>query len=183
MPYLNQSPDGVDNPPVSLLKTMISVINIGLILLLMLTVHSSRENQDNLQYPSDLYLEIVTGGVEPWENREHVFLWSDGKAIFEIWSGQPSHVPLKKIEFTVSADDLLRIWRLIKKGEILSLDSTYTDPDIRGGSYAGIYIKFDQTSHSVRTQNIHIEVIQALILAINDIIPESYSLHYSIPEK
>jgi hypothetical protein len=162
---------------------MIIVIKIGLAFLLMQTVHSSQTNQEEPQYPSDLYLEITTGGVEPWENKENVFIRSDGMGKFEEWSGQPSSEPLQRIEFQVSSNDLNSIWRLILKSEILSLDSNYVDPLIRGGSYAGIYIKFDKSSYSVRTQNIHIPIIQTLIQAINEIIPESYSLKYSIPEK
>jgi hypothetical protein len=156
---------------------------IYVLLFMPLLIQCTAMQKVNQLYPSDLYIEIVTGGVEPWERSENLIIWAHGTAVFETWQRQPAAEPEHRIEFFISTEALNRIWIIIQDSDFFSLDSIYVNDHVRGGSYAGIFVKHSDRSHAVRTQNVSLPIIHSLITTANEIIPDNYKLHYSIPEE
>ena len=133
--------------------------------------------------PSDFKLECATGGMEIWEMSENITILANGQGSFFSSKGGNSPQILVDTAFTLTTVQVEQIWATVQNENFFSLNSTYDNDTVVGGSYAILTITANGITNQVSIKNVPQVQIQNIISAINSNVPSEYNLNYTPPEE
>ncbi len=133
--------------------------------------------------PADFKFSATTGGAAPWSEMTRITVDNTGQAKFVHLRIGKSLAILAESTFTVSTAGLQQLWQTIQDSSFFTLNPSWTDTTVRGGSFARITVTANGTTHQVKITNIVQPTIQTIIVILNTLVPPALQLQYAPPEK
>ena len=133
-------------------------------------------------YPPDFSIVGVSGGVEPWSENEVVRIDASGAGEYVVYKTGDDISPLLADEtFNLSVADLDAIWSAVVAQDFFSLSADTTDDTFDGGSFTQLAITANGMSHTVTVQNTASAPFDAIVAAINAVVPSTFDLGRNVP--
>ncbi|MCB0598122.1 MAG: hypothetical protein H6557_12230 [Lewinellaceae bacterium] len=124
-----------------------------------------------MNIPSDLKIEIVTGGLLPSINRSLIINAEGFCEYSKTEAGKIGKPPLEKKQFTLLESDLETIWKAVIGNDFFNLQETYINEEIKDGLFLIVFIQGDEKKHQVTIENEKVDAINSIISVIESLTP------------
>jgi hypothetical protein len=130
--------------------------------------------------PADFKISLTVGGSAPWAEKTTVAIDSAGGAHYARYTtGETAAIHADTV-FTVSMDDLARLWKTIQDSSFFALTSL-TDTTVQDGEFAKVTVTANGAAHQVVVKNAAVPRLDGIISALNAIIPPVLRVSYNPP--
>jgi len=131
--------------------------------------------------PEDLLITALAGGTSPLSEVSFVQISADGKLFYMKYLPDAIDQDPTDVDSTYLSETTLdQIWQAIQTNQFFSLDEHYADTSIAERTFTKLTIQANGQTHRVTTYNIAVPQFDAIMQAINDLLPESQQLFYDI---
>ena len=120
--------------------------------------------------------------MDLWEISETITIEVNGQANFYSSKGGDSPEVLLDTNFTLTPEQLQKIWQSIQNENFFNLNSNYENDTVVDGPFAIFTITADGVTKQVTVENISQQQIQNIISSINSNVPSDFNLGYTPPE-
>lgn len=133
-------------------------------------------------YPPDLSIVGISGGIEPWSENEILRIDASGAGEYVLYKAGDDIVPfLDEDTFTLSVADLDAIWAEVQTQGFFGLPADTSDDTVDGGAFTQLSITANATSHTVIVRNAALSPLDAIVAAINAVVPSAFDLGRHLP--
>lgn len=134
-----------------------------------------------VEIPGDFKVVAVTGGLLPGTKVAKVEIDREGNcAYWQKSAGKKTgNQFVESGRFKLSEAAIRFIFKAVRENNFFSLKENYTAKDILDGNFAQLTVTSDKKSHTVRTQNIHVDRFDNIMFYINMALPTDKRVMYN----
>jgi hypothetical protein len=154
------------------------------ILCLMLSAGSlsaCRPGQDAARLPSDLLIQVTTGGLAPEDENRSLRITADGKGLYSRSVSGRIAPALEERAFTIDRSDLEAIWSTLARLRFFSLAPHQARGDVHDGGFVSVSVTARGRTHMVECENVPCAPLQDVLRSIRRVLPAGADLSYRAP--
>jgi hypothetical protein len=153
-------------------KVMNVILVYGLVLAIgCATLPPMTENPQE-EFPRDFRIEVLTGGLHPWEESDHLTIDASGHGHLKTYVPEDVGVPpLKECRFQLSNDSLEELWTMLRDQGFFALETEIQDEEVEGGLFLTVSVTAHDKTHRVNSENTSVPQLSAVMDLLEEILP------------